>query len=154
MAGIPRKLAMPNQVGFAVTSVDATLAHYRDRFGLSGVVQHAELDERCGYRYRGRPSRCRLKIGVIALDGVDLEFIEVLEGDHPARDHLQVYGEGVNHLGFFVDDVAAILRDIPPSFGEVAIEGTFKTDTGVSGRFVYLENIAGGPMYEVMALDS
>ncbi len=153
MTGVPCKLSMPNQVGFAVTSVDATLAHYQNAFGLTGTVQHAELNERCAYLYHGKPSRCLLKIGVIALEGIDLEFIEVIDGEHPAKDHLQSHGEGVNHLGFFVDDVAAILRDIPSSFGDVAIEGTFETDTGVRGRFVYLENIAGGPMYEVMALE-
>lgn len=153
MAGVPGKLSMPNQIGFAVNSVDATLQHYRDKFGLIGTVQHAELNERCAYRYRGKPAQCVLKIGVIALEGVDLEFIEVIEGEHPARDHLQSYGEGVNHLGFFVEDVAAMLREIPPSFGDIAIEGTFETDTGVRGRFVYLENVAGGPMYEVMALE-
>ncbi|MBK8800369.1 MAG: hypothetical protein IPM07_30630 [Anaerolineales bacterium] len=100
MTGVPCKLSMPNQVGFAVTSVDATLAHYQNAFAhrnraACGIGMSVALISTTA------SSRCLLKIGVIALEGIDLEFnIEVIiDGEHPAKDHLQSHREGVNYLG-------------------------------------------------------
>ena len=39
------------------------------------------------------------------LGQVKLERLQLIEGDvHPIRDFLQTYGEGLQHLGFYVDN--------------------------------------------------
>lgn len=148
------RLPSPAQIGFAVQDVDATMRSYLDRFGLDGTIELIELNEKTAYRYRGRLSQCVLKIGVIPLGTVDLEFIEVVSGEHPARDFLAENDEGVNHLGFFVQDFTSVVAAIPGGTTQPVIEGTFETEAGVRGRFVYLDNLAGGPMYEIMALEA
>ena len=147
-------LPMPKQVGYAVYDCETTMRSYAERYGLQGAISLFELNAASGYRYRGHESHCLLKIGVIALGATDLEFIEVLEGEHPARDHLIAVGEGINHLGFFVEDLALTLAQLPETYREVVIEGGFGGEGQVRGRFVYLANPAAGPMYEVMALEA
>lgn len=152
-SGIPG-LPMPKQVGYAVYDCEATMRSYTARYGLQGAIKTFELNAASGYRYRGRPAQCLLKIGVITLGDTDLEFIEVLSGEHPARDHLAAVGEGINHLGFFVDNLEAALHALPDASKQVVIDGTFGREGDVRGRFVYLANPAGGPMYEIMALET
>lgn len=130
------------------------MRRYETDHGLRGTIKTFVLNAQSGYRYRGEPAQCELKIGLITLGATDLEFIEVLSGAHPAKDHLESVGEGINHLGFFVENLEAALTAMPDTFGHVVIEGSFGRAGDVRGRFVYLANPAGGPMYEVMALEA
>ena len=147
-------LSAPNQIGFAVRDVDATLQRYRARYGWEPAsVATVDLNESCAYRYRGRPSFCRLKIGVIEQGAVQLEFIELLDGEHPVGDYLRQHGEGINHLGFFVEDLDAIVKNLAAEGVHPVIEGRFEIADGRAGAFIYVnDDDAGGTMLEMVAL--
>jgi len=129
-------LPAPNQIGFAVRDVEATLARYAKRYGFEATLNEIiELNERCAYRYYGRSSACRLKIAVCDRGALQLEFIQLLEGEHPVGDFLRRRGEGVNHLGFFVDDLDATVQLLVAQGARPIIEGRFQLVDGRAGAW-------------------
>jgi methylmalonyl-CoA/ethylmalonyl-CoA epimerase len=144
-------LPAPNQIGFAVRDVDASLTRYRERYGLAAsLTETIELNERCAYRYHGRASACRLKIALFDHGTVQLEFIQLLEGEHPVGDFLRQRGEGINHLGFFVDDLDATVRALVAQGARPIIEGRFQLVDGRAGAFIWLnDDEDGGTMVEI-----
>ena len=45
------------------------------------------------------------KIAGVNFGGLDLELIQPVDGDSPHMEFLKNHGEGVQHIGFAVDDV-------------------------------------------------
>jgi methylmalonyl-CoA/ethylmalonyl-CoA epimerase len=146
-------LPAPNQIGFAVRDLEATLTRYRERYGLKATLTETiELTERCAYRYHGRASACRLKIAVFDQGALQLEFIQLLEGEHPVGDFIQQRGEGINHLGFFVDNLEAPVRVLVEQGARPVIEGRFQLTDGRAGAFIWLnDDDDGGAMLEISA---
>lgn len=146
-------LPAPNQIGFAVRDLEAALTRYRQRYGLEPTLTETiELDGRNTYRYHGRPNACRLKIALFDQDGVQLELIQLLDGEHPVGDFVRQRGEGVNHLGFFVDDLDATVRSLIEQGARPVIEGHFRLTDGRAGAFVWLtDDDGGGAMLEISA---
>jgi catechol 2,3-dioxygenase-like lactoylglutathione lyase family enzyme len=146
-------LPAPNQIGFAVRDLDAALARYQNRYGWEAtLVELIELNENYAYRYYGRPSSCRLKIAIIDRGAAQLEFIELIEGEHPVGDFLRQHGEGINHLGFFVDDLDSAVRALVAQGARPVIEGRFQLTDGRAGAFIWFsDDDGGGAMLEVSA---
>ena len=46
------------------------------------------MGEDCAYRYRGQPATCRLDVARVTVNGMDHEFIQLLEGSHPTGDYI------------------------------------------------------------------
>jgi hypothetical protein len=64
---------------------------------------------------RGKPiptDAFKLKIKVAKMGRVDLELIQPVEGESIWMEHLNNHGEGINHLGFFVDDIEETEADM------------------------------------------
>ena len=152
---IPRRFVLPapNQIGIAVENLTSSIARYEERYGLKpNLIETIELDERWGYRYRGDASACRLKVALFEQGTIQLELIELLEGQHPVGDFLRERGEGINHLGFFVEDLPATLKQFGESAAQPVIEGRFALTDGRAGAFVWLkDDDDGGVMFEISA---
>ncbi|MEM3467045.1 MAG: VOC family protein [Candidatus Jordarchaeales archaeon] len=52
----------------------------------------------------------RLKVGLVNLGGVQLELIQVVEGESIHSRFIRERGEGLHHLGFFVKDLESAVR--------------------------------------------
>jgi methylmalonyl-CoA/ethylmalonyl-CoA epimerase len=143
------------QIGYAVRDVDRAVEHYRTLDASAHPFNRFEvvLDSSNGYRYLGRPAVCRLKIATVSINGMDFEFIEVLDGQHPAGDYLEVHGEGINHLGLYVADLQPILSKVIDTGGRVIIEGGFTLSADSSGRFAYVQlGDSPYPLYELVQM--
>jgi hypothetical protein len=123
-----------DQVAFVVRDLDAALADYEPLFGrfkVFTVNPHSV--------YRDRPVRPVLRIGVARPGPIEIELIQVLEGDAPHRDHLERHGEGLHHVRFRVEDLdttrAAMERD---GFSTIWSGGQDNV------RFAYLEMPGSG----------
>lgn len=148
-------LSFAKQIGYAVFDVEVQMDRIsklgigRDRFNIFEV----SLTPETMYRYQGRSSTCVLKIALGKFDGMDHEYIEVLDGDHPARDFLKAHGEGINHLGFYVDDIAPWISRMVAGGCETVIDGWFHLPNGRQGSFAYLADPASpSPMFEFIAM--
>ncbi len=54
---------------------------------------------------RGKPAEVKVKISAAKVGQVRLEFIQPIEGESPTKEFLDKKGEGINHIGFAVDDL-------------------------------------------------
>jgi 4-hydroxyphenylpyruvate dioxygenase-like putative hemolysin len=54
---------------------------------------------------RGKPANYKLKILLADLGRVELEIVEVLEGETIHKEFLEARGEGLHHIGLFVKDI-------------------------------------------------
>lgn len=143
------------QIGYAVANLDRAMAAFRsaDQAELKFDVFETVLDESGDYRYRGRPDRCALRIGIVRANGLDFELIEVISGNHPARDFVQRCGDGINHLGVYISDLAYWKQHLLPHRAEVIIEGSFQISAQRQGQFAYvLLSGTNGPLYELLQL--
>jgi methylmalonyl-CoA/ethylmalonyl-CoA epimerase len=89
-----------DQVAFVVRDMADAVSRYAPLFGAFKVFPASPTAV-----YRGETSRPRLLIGVARSGSVQIELIELVEGDTPHRDHLDRHGEGLHHVRFRVDDL-------------------------------------------------
>jgi catechol 2,3-dioxygenase-like lactoylglutathione lyase family enzyme len=56
-------------------------------------------------KVRGKPVDYQIDLRQAEVGGLNLEVIQPLEGDTPVKEFLEKKGEGIQHIGFFVDDL-------------------------------------------------
>jgi methylmalonyl-CoA epimerase len=88
------KFTKVNQVGIVVRDLERTAKFLQEKFG---VGPFATLEHQL--------PKGRIKIGLTFLENLQLELIEVLEGEAVYSKFLEEKGEGIHHLGFFVKDI-------------------------------------------------
>ncbi len=135
-----------DQVGYVVADLDASLPRYEALFGPFRVSEAALSDCEMGERRVD----CRLKLAVQDAGPVEIELIQVLEGETPHTEHLRAHGEGPHHVRFRVDDLEA-------KCGELAAQGfvrRFYKRFGPSVAFAYLETPPelGGSLIELLEM--
>lgn len=103
-------LSRIDHVGIAVADLDAAVDHYRAAFGL--VVVAIETNPEQGVR------EAMLRVGEsTAADDIRaassyVQLLEPLGPDTPVGKFLANRGEGVHHIGYAVDDVAAAMETL------------------------------------------
>ena len=105
-----QQLQLPGvgQIGVVVKDVDRAIAFYQSAFGL-GPFDVMEIGAPNVWdRDEEKPIKARLAFA--DLGGVQLELIQILEGDSFHLEFLREHGEGIHHLGFFVKDFKAKLE--------------------------------------------
>jgi len=120
-----------DQVCYAVDDLDAALPRYASIFGPFDVSV-APLSD-C--TIRGELADCTLKIAVNRSGPIEIELIEVLEGDTAHSEHLRAHGEGLHHVRFRVDDLDAKLDAMRKAGFEIIFEKRF----GPTVAFAYVE---------------
>ena len=118
-----------DQIGIAVHDIDKVIESWSKLFGI-GPWKFREMGGTDG---KGRPWKGRLAFAY--LGPLEIELIQPVEGRIVQSRFLDTYGEGIHHLGFYVDDVEAELENILAQGAKLVI----KQD----GDFAYLES--GGP---------
>ena len=93
-----------DQIAFAVDDLDAVLPAYRAMFG-EFTVQTATFSTDDDVTYRGEPARATLKVALGRSGDIEIELIEVVEGDAPTLEHVSRHGDGVHHIRFPVADL-------------------------------------------------
>jgi methylmalonyl-CoA/ethylmalonyl-CoA epimerase len=92
--------------------------------------------------YRGKPfipSR-RVAIQITHIGNVELELIQPIDGESPHQEFLDQKGEGVQHLGFMVDNLEEDVKRLTAAGSSVLLTSQFKSGGGVA----YLDlNVAG-----------
>jgi catechol 2,3-dioxygenase-like lactoylglutathione lyase family enzyme len=88
-----------DQIGIVVKDLDRTAAFLAEKFGL-GPFHTLEAEHHSA----------KIKIGLSSLGGLQLELIEVLEGESIHSRFLREKGEGLHHIGFFVKDLDETLK--------------------------------------------
>ena len=119
-----------DQIGIVVRDLEKTKAFLEKKFGI-GPIAIIELNE-CRAIYKGREIDYKLKVGLTSVGDVALELMEVVEGDPILRDYLPPGGQGVHHLGVYVDDLDEAVREWEKAGGKILQRGTFMKGGGTA----------------------
>jgi methylmalonyl-CoA/ethylmalonyl-CoA epimerase len=140
------------QVAFVVKSLEAGQKFFNEKMGVPRFFVIEDFGRRATEKtFRGKPANHDFKIAIAYSGNTQIELIEHVAGDTTYKEFLERRGEGLHHLGFFVED--------RPSYDKVFAE--FNTNFPVlqSGRFgetlyTYFDTEAAvGAVMEMVYLD-
>ena len=136
-----------DQISFAVSAMDDALPRYEAMFGGPfTTIDVPNLD----VVVRGTPSSTNPRLGIGRSGELEVELVEVVSGAWPTTDWLAEHGEGLHHLRYPVDDLAASRADLEAAGCTTIMEG------GVGGvSFTYLEvPMLNGMVIELIEMPS
>lgn len=123
-----------DQVSYVVDDMDVSLPHYEAIYGTFDVGEAPMGD--CAIR--GASADCKLKVAVNRSGPIEIELIQVLEGETPHSEHLRQHGEGLHHVRFRVSGLDEKLTELKAAGFDVVFEKRF----GPSVAFAYVETPA------------
>jgi catechol 2,3-dioxygenase-like lactoylglutathione lyase family enzyme len=143
------KLPGVAQIGVVVKDLQRAIDYYSTIFGVGPFMTFQFVPEK--HYLRGKPLPIKLNIGVAQMGAVQLELIEPVEGDVPHKWFLDSRGEGLQHLGFIVDNYDRWLSYLK----EKGIPVLMEAETDVEGmghvRAAYMESDkTGGILFELV----
>jgi methylmalonyl-CoA/ethylmalonyl-CoA epimerase len=134
------------QIGIVVKDIDKTVEFYTKMFGFGPYeIKFVDYSAATYYGktagYRGK--RAFFKLG----PGIEIELIELIDGKTIHEDFLKKHGEGLNHIGFQVDDLKTA-RDNAEKAGFQITQGFMRPD---GSGFAYIDtDKTGGVIFELI----
>jgi methylmalonyl-CoA/ethylmalonyl-CoA epimerase len=135
---MPIQLTRIDHVGIAVVDLDAAVSHYCTTFGL--VVVTAETNSEQGVR------EVMLKLPsapAVEPPNSYVQLLSPLGDDTPVGRFLARRGEGIHHIGYAVDDVAAAMQTLTAQGIRVLDERPRHGSLGASIAFVHPKDLNG-----------
>jgi 4-hydroxyphenylpyruvate dioxygenase-like putative hemolysin len=118
-----------DQISYAVKDIDSVVRAWSELYGMGPWTYR----ENGGTDVKGRPWKIRMAFTYIG--PVQIELVQCLQGRIFQSRFLDTWGEGLHHLGFYVDDVDAAVKQLTARGAKLLIHDP--------GNFAYLD--AGGP---------
>jgi len=126
-----------DQVSFAVKDIDETIESWSSMYGIGPWT----FAENGGKDAKGRPWKIRMAFAY--LGPVQIELVQCTEGRIFQSRFLDTWGEGLHHLGFYVDDLDAEVEELVAKGAKLFVHDP--------GRFAYLDSGGpGGAIFELM----
>lgn len=139
-----KPLSELRQIGQVVTDMERTVDYYSS-LGL-GPFRMLDKVDFINTTLRGSPNQFKARIAVAQLGQVQLEVIQITEGESSHREFLQEKGEGLHHLGFLVRDRQSAAAGFAAK-GVVALQSGEMTR---GGGFTYMDTAGiGGVVFEL-----
>jgi catechol 2,3-dioxygenase-like lactoylglutathione lyase family enzyme len=137
---VERKLKLPRlgQIGYVVKDVDKAVSYYRDTLGVRPWMLLDERPEPC--IEQAKVVYPLLRIALAYTGGVQLELIQVVEGESIHLNHLAESPWRVHHLGFMVQDIERRLTACRKLGIGILQRGTIK-DIGFTVDYAYLDTV-------------
>jgi methylmalonyl-CoA/ethylmalonyl-CoA epimerase len=93
------------QVAFVVRDLNAAQSFFTQKMGISRFYVIENFGRRATDKtFRGRPAEHNFTIALAYSGNTQIELIEHLSGDTCYKEFLERKGEGMQHMGFFLDD--------------------------------------------------
>jgi hypothetical protein len=125
------RLGPVDQISYVVEDLDRALPRYQALYGPFEVGVAPLRD--CSFR--GEPASCTLRVAVNRSGPLEIELIQVLEGDAPHSEHLRAHGEGLHHVRFRVEALDPKLSELE----RAGFTTIFYKRFGPTVAFAYLE---------------
>jgi catechol 2,3-dioxygenase-like lactoylglutathione lyase family enzyme len=94
------------QVGIVVKDIDKVMDYYSSLgIGPFKSLPSGGVPTYTDKKLRGKPAEFKLAVRIAQVGQIELELIQPLEGQSIHKEFLEKQGEGLHHLGFFVDDI-------------------------------------------------
>jgi len=133
-------------IGMVVRDMDKAIERFK-ALGI-GPFKPRILPPDARETYRGKPfaPAQRVAIQTAQIGNMELELIQPINGESPHREFLEQKGEGVQHLGFFVDDLKEEVERLAAAGSTILLTSQFKGGGGVT----YLDLDAAGLIVELV----
>ena len=131
------QVKMADQISYAVKDIDKVIEAWSSLYGIGPWT----FRENGGTDAKGRSWKIRMAFAY--LGPVQIELVQCTEGRIFQSRFLDTWGEGLHHIGFYVDDVDAEAANLVAQGAKLFIQDP--------GNFAYLD--AGGPggaIFELM----
>ena len=139
MLGSPAGFASVDQVAVVVRDLDASMKRYVEEFGIGPWrVYTFSPDWIEGMTFRGKEQGYSMRLALADLGGMMYELIEPLQGPNSYGEFLDEHGEGLHHLGYFVDDLDAAMEEMK-SKGYALLQSGRGIGTKGEGGYAYFE---------------
>jgi methylmalonyl-CoA/ethylmalonyl-CoA epimerase len=134
-------------IAIVVNDIEATTKAYAELFGMEPPKIKLGTSPP---DYMGMPTEGKAKMAFINLDNITLEFFEPVGGPTAWSDFLESHGEGVHHLGFWVEGLDEHVKNLEEKEMSVIQSGG-----GAWGRYRYIDATADlTVMIELMELSN
>ena len=144
--GLGPELGPIDQVAFVVRDMAAALPMYTSLFGPFSQREASYSPETT--TYRGRPISARLLVAATGPNPVEIELIQVLEGEPPQADHLAQHGEGLHHVRFVVADLEPTRDSMEEAGFETVLYGS--TQSGNLRAYMGAADALGHTLVEIL----
>jgi len=131
------QLKSVDQISYAVQDIDEVIEKWSALYGMGPWT----FIENGGTDAKGRPWKIRMAFTYVG--PVQIELVQCTEGRIFQSKFLDKWGEGLHHLGFYVDNVDVEAKKMIEKGAKLLIQDP--------GNFAYLD--AGGPggaIFEIM----
>lgn len=128
-----------DHLGIAVSSIEQRIGFWRDVLGLELIMIEEVPDQ-------------RVKVAMLPIAGTKIELLEPTSPDSPIARFIETRGEGVHHVAFGVDDIAAALDCVRDSGCRLIDEVPRRGAGGALIAFVHPKS-AGGVLVELCQRD-
>ncbi|SIS93738.1 VOC family protein [Alicyclobacillus vulcanalis] len=123
------------QIGILVRDIEAASAAWAKLLGCEVPPWHwTEPYDEAQTVYEGEPTPARAKLAFFHLDNVDIELIEPDEHPSTWRAWLDEHGEGVHHIAFEIEGMAARSEALSGAGWRLIQRGEYK-----GGRYAYFD---------------
>ncbi len=135
------------QIGVVVRDLDEAVQHY-EALGVGPFESTQGAAPIVDRQVHGKPAPdVKNRIGLTRMGAVEMELVQPISGKSVQREFLERHGEGINHLGFLVDDIEAETAKLLAKGFQVISSGR----TAAGGAFVYLDtDRVGGIVFELI----
>jgi len=139
------------QVGVVVKDVEKAVAYYSSVFGIGPFDVYDFAPTRSWYHGK-ETDPIKLKIAMSNLGPVKFELIEVIEGKLPHQEFLDQHGEGLQHLGFYVENYEQWKAYAAEQGMELLCEAEMEDEIRGKRRGFYMDSSKiGGVVFEIIA---
>ena len=119
-----------DHVAIAVNVLEAGIAYYRDTYGAE--VEHREVVERDG-----------VEEALIKVAESYVQLLTPIRDDSTVAKFLATKGEGIHHIGYRTDDVAAVLQRVKDQGYRVIDEEPRPGSRGTTVAFIHPKTAFG-----------
>ena len=140
----------PGHIGVVVKDVEKVVKYYSSVFGI-GPFDIYDFDPQKAWLHGKEISPFKLKIATADLGPVKLELIQIIHGKPPHRDFLDVHGEGLQHIGFYVENYDEWKSYVKGEGIEVLCEAEVEDQIRGKRRAFYMNSSEiGGVLFEII----
>ncbi len=137
-------------IGVVVKDVEKVVQYYSSVFGI-GPFDIYNFEPRKAWLRGKKVKPFQLKIATANLGQPALELIQVIDGDPPHRDFLNIHGEGLQHIGFYVDNYDEWKTYVEGEGIEVLCEAEIEDPVRGKRRAFYMNSgQIGGVLFEII----
>jgi methylmalonyl-CoA/ethylmalonyl-CoA epimerase len=128
-----------DQVAVVVRDLDEAMEHYTNDLGIGPwAVYTFSPDWIKDMTFRGKEQGYTMKLALAQLGPVMYELIEPVQGPSSYEEFLNEHGEGLHHLGYFVEDIDAEISNMEAK-GFPLLQSGRGMGTAGDGAYAYFE---------------